>query len=79
MTAASVQPDEVFRSFRENFGGTVGSDDVGVFDTDCTEAGDNEFGLNGYDGIYMGFRLKYTAEAPETTASTTSSKSSATK
>lgn len=26
--------------------------------------------LNGYDGIYMGFRLKYTAEAPETTAST---------
>lgn len=35
--------------------------------------------LNGYDGIYMGFRLKYTAEAPETTASTTSSKSSATK
>ena len=35
--------------------------------------------LNGYDGIYMGFRLKYTAEAPETATSTTSSKSSATK
>lgn len=70
MTAASVQPDEVFRSFRENFGGTVGSDDVGVFDTDCTESGDNEFGLNGYDGIYMGFSMKLSGEAPETAAST---------
>lgn len=35
--------------------------------------------LNGYDGIYMGFSMKLSGEAPETAASTTSSKSSATK
>ena len=70
MTAASVQPDEVFRSFRENFGGTVDRDDICILYADCSESGDNEFGLNGYDGIYMGFSMKLSGEAPETAAST---------